>query len=109
MQFTNLITGETVHPADWQLALRPGDLYRIDRPMLGALAADMQGVIDLMDDITIYGEILNAEGCEEGFFNVYAYSALSPVGEEGILCILDPTARISRAEFEAARAAGWTQ
>lgn len=107
MQFINFITGETVVPEDWRLALRPGDFYRIDRPVIGALARHLQGYIDVLDDVTVYGEILNSKDCEEGFFNVHAYSTWTPIGEEGIICILEPTAKISREEFEAARAAGW--
>ena len=58
--------------------------------------------------VLIYGQILDSRNCEPGFFNVIAYSAMCPNGEEGELCILDITRVINRDEFEMARRECWT-
>ncbi len=107
MQFTNLFTGQTITPQLWQEELRPGDHYVIEKPGMGLLGLDGIEWINVIDDVHIHGELLDAEGCDEGFFNVRAYSPLCPDGEEGIVCIAEITRKISREEFETARRQGW--
>jgi hypothetical protein len=53
----------------------------------------------------IYGQILEARS--EGYFWVKAYSAWCLQGSEGHLCVVEPTRKITPAEFEKARANGW--
>ncbi len=104
MQFYNGITGETVSSQPWQEKLKPGDCYVIDNPAIGLL---LEGQVMPIPDIQIYGQVLNANGCDAGFFNVRAYSAICPEGETGMICVMEPTRIISPAEFEDARRNGW--
>ena len=103
MEFTNIITGEPIVPLPWQLELKPGDLYIIENPSISLMGS---GTINL-EDIAVYGEILDAKNCAKAFFNVRAFSRYCPKGEEGLLCIVEPTRRITRGEFDAAREKDW--
>ena len=107
MQFYNMITDQIVSPHYWQMELKPGDFYVIESPLIGVQLPDLIDVQTLVN-VLIYGQILDARNCEPGFFNVIAYSAMCPNGEEGELCILDITRVINRDEFEMARREGWT-
>jgi hypothetical protein len=104
MKFTNILTGETVTPEDWQLALKPGDYYTIESP---TLAVAGQRVGPPTGPPTVYGRIENDEDCEPGFFWVQAYSQWCPEGEFGLMNICDPSRTLTEAEFEQARAEGW--
>jgi len=105
--FYNLITDQIVSPLNWKAEPKPGDHYVIKNPLVGVRIPDM---IDIQPQayVLIYGQILDARNCRPGFFNVIAYSALCPNGEEAELCILDITRVINRDEFEAARRECWT-
>lgn len=104
--FYNQITGQAVEPTDWQLQLKPGDYYLIDRPTI------------MMGDEThtgpnCYGHIIgntpdpDEPAYPEGFFLVRAYSQWCPKGELGLFCIVEATRQLTEAEFEAFRAQGW--
>ncbi len=108
MQFTNMFTGQTITSQPWQDELRPGDHYVIEKPGMGLMGMEGMEFLKAIDDLLIHGEILNAEECEEGFFNVRAYNSYCPDGEEGIVCIAEITRKISREEFETARIGGWS-
>ena len=107
MQFYNLITDKRVSPLSWQAELKPGDYFVIECPLIGVQLPDLMEV-EMLANILIYGQILDARNCELGFFNVIAYSVMCPNGEEGEICIMDVTRAINRDEFEAARREGWT-
>jgi hypothetical protein len=109
MQFVNLLTGKTINSMPWQDELDPGSFYAIENPVIGMLNVDGFDPITIPDNVIVYGEILNADGCDEGFFNVRAYSTYCPDGEEGLFCVADATRRISREEFESAREKGWIE
>ena len=108
MQFTNMFTGQTITSQPRQDELRPGDHYVIEKPGMGLMGMDRTEYLKTIDDLLIHGEILDAEGCDEGIFNVRAYSSYCPDGEDGIVCIAEITRKISREEFEAARKSGWS-
>jgi hypothetical protein len=91
-KFFNVFTGFQSKPLPWQKQLRVGDYYEI-------------APLDGSNFPTIYGQILEVKG--EGFFKVKAYNALCLQGSEGQLCVVEPTRKISPAEFEKARANGW--
>jgi len=92
-KFFNALTGAAqVAPAEWQLQLKPGDYYVIES-FVSSLPA-------------IYGQIIKPAE-EKGFFRVKAYSAWCVEGEEGTLCIVEPTRKLTRAEFEAAQKRNW--
>ena len=107
MQFYNLITDQMVSPRYSHAELKPGDYYVIEGALIGVQFPDL---IDIQAQtyVLIYGQILDARNCRPGFFNVIAYSAMCPSGEEGELCILDITRVINRDEFEAAHRECWT-
>ena len=107
MQFYNLIADHIVYPRYSQVELKPGNFYVIESPLIGVQFPDL---IDFQAQayVLIYGQILDARNCEPGFFNVIAYSAMCPNGEEGELCIWDITRVINRDEFEMARRECWT-
>ena len=107
MQFYNMITDQIVSPVYWQAELKPGDYYVIESPLIGVQLPDLMEV-EMLANILIYGQILDARNCEPGFFTVIEYSAMCPNGEELEICILDVTRVINRDEFEAARREGWT-
>jgi hypothetical protein len=90
-KFFNALTGAHVAPAQWQTKLRSGDYYVIE-----SFTSSLP---------TIYGQILKPAG--KGFFQVKAYSAWCMEGQEGILCIVEPTRKLTRAEFETAREKNW--
>jgi hypothetical protein len=104
MEFYNFVTGQTVTAQPWQLELKPGDYYCIETP--GAAFIDEVGVQDLGDVPTVYGRIERADD-EESFFLVRAYSQACPDGETGLMSACEPTRKLTEAEFEAARLAGW--
>jgi hypothetical protein len=105
--FYNLITDQMVSPLHGHAEPKPGDHYVIKSPLVGVRIPDL---IDIQPQayVLIYGQILDARNCRPGFFNVIAYSAMCPSGEEAELCILDITRVINRDEFEAARRECWT-
>lgn len=108
MQFRNLITGEMVTPTDWQRQLAVGDYYMIARPV--AAAVDLAGTTHTYDDMpAIYGQIIDNEGCQPGFFWVRAYSELCPHGESGQMNICEPTRKLTAEEFAVAQARGWKE
>lgn len=101
MKFRHMITGEMVEPTDWQLGLQVGDYYRTDQSV--AMVGET-----IFDNIpTIYGHIESDEECEPGWFLVRAYSQWCLKGELGLMCIIEPSCKLTQEEFEAARAAGW--
>jgi hypothetical protein len=104
--FYNMITGQTISPKPWQEHLRPGDYYMIENPIIGLVSPNRVDAQEV-NDAPVYGIIIGAEDCEPGYFWVRAYSILCPGGEEGVMCIVDPTRVISREEFETARRNGW--
>ena len=97
---------QTVESAPWQDALKPGDYYLILNPFVGVLAG---GEVKLAEnlDIPIFGQLLDAEGYEPGFFFVCAYSWMCPDGENGLVCIIEIIRTLTPAEFEVARRANW--
>ncbi|MCJ7432251.1 MAG: hypothetical protein MUO77_02050, partial [Anaerolineales bacterium] len=54
----------------------------------------------------IYGEILGA-ALEKGYFHARAYSVWFPKGNEGMVCVVEPTRILTRQEFEHARTRRW--
>jgi hypothetical protein len=99
MEFRNMITGALITPTDWQLALKVGDCYEIANST-GAVGDGVR--FQIFDMPTIVGELI--EAAEPGYFYARGYSADCPDGEIGLVCICDPTRKLSRAEFEAALA-----
>jgi hypothetical protein len=91
-RFFNALAGAQVAPAKWQSQLKSGDYYVIESfvPSLPS----------------IYGQIIKPTR-ERGYFRVKAHSAWYAEGEEGILCIVEPTRKLTQAEFEAARKKNW--
>ncbi|MBI1793367.1 MAG: hypothetical protein HYR70_04160 [Chloroflexi bacterium] len=92
--YFNALTGAQTVPTAWQKNLKDGDFYEI-APVDGSAFP------------TIYGKILEVR--DEGFFWVKAYSAWCPQGEEGLLCIVEPTRRITQEEFRAAAENNFTK
>jgi len=101
--FINLLTGQAVEPAEWQLALAVGDYYLNDRPVVA-----INGGMFLDDVPNIYGEIVSSEGCRPGMFITRGYSQWCPEGELGLFHICEATRQLTADEFEAARKEGWT-
>jgi len=85
--YYNVLTGAQVYPYDWQLKLQKGSYYEIVSECFP----------------TIYGFIFEPFR-EKGYFHVRAYSEWCPGGQEGTLCVVEPTRILTRQEFEAARA-----
>ena len=90
--FFNALTGAQTQPLPWQKELRVGDYYEI-APLDGSTYP------------TIYGQILEVR--DEGFFWVKTHSAWCLQGIESLLCIVEPTRKISQAEFDIARMNDW--
>ena len=88
--FYNPMVGAEVIPDDWQAKIKKGDYYEIVSENLP----------------TIYGVLLEPFR-EKGYYHVRAYSAWCPCGEEGMLCIVEPTRILTRQEFEYARTRRW--
>jgi len=105
MEFRNMITGQAVRPAPWQLDLKIGDYYTIAAPTAAMGDGEHFEVFDDMPPV--YGEIVDDEECAPGYFLARGYSAWCPDGELGILNICEPTRRLTAEEFTAARARGW--
>ena len=103
MQFINILTGEPIEPQPWQMELRPGDLYVIENPVVGLQG----GGVTTLYNVTFFGVIIDDQDCDPGFFNVLTYSRYCPKGEEGVVCIVEPTRTIPPEEFDAARKKGW--
>ena len=91
LSYFNALTGAEVRPDEWQMKLRKGDFYEIN-------TGDQSFP-------PIYGEIL--DGPEKGYFKVKAYSQWCPEGQQGLLCLVEPTRKITRDEFEVARGSKW--
>jgi len=107
MEFVNLFTGQTIQTQAWQEALSPGSYYAIDNPGVGVLSGNATDFFGVIDGLTVYGEIISAEDCDEGFLLAKAYSAACPEGELGMMHVSQASRQISRVEFELAREAGW--
>lgn len=105
MQFRNIITGQLLTPSDWQAALQVGDYYEIAFPIAAAGDGQRFDIFDRMPHI--YGQIESDEECQPGFFWVRAYSTDCPRGEVGSFNICEATRKLTREDFEAARARGW--
>lgn len=88
--YYNFLTGAQVAPYDWQTKIRKGDYYEIVTENLPV----------------IYGVILEASHTT-GYFRVRAYSTWCLCGQNGIMCVVDPTRMLTRQEFEYARAQHW--
>ena len=88
--YYNFLTGAQVTPDDWQMKIKKGNYYEIVTENLPI----------------IYGVILETAR-EKGYFRVRAYSKWCPDGEEGILCVVEPTRILTRQEFERARTQRW--
>ena len=88
--YYNALTGVQVTPDEWQAKIKKGDHYEI--------------VTECFP--TIYGEILEPFR-EKGYYRVHAYSEWCPDGQEGTLCIVEPTRILTRQEFEKARIRQW--
>lgn len=109
MQFINIFTAQTVTPAGWQLALKPGDYYCIAQPVVAIvdLATGVAENYGLNDVPAVYGRIEKPIPNAPGNFWVKAYSQWSPKGESGLMCICDPTHLLTEEEFSQAKANGW--
>ncbi len=90
--YINALTGFQVAPQPWQKKLKAGDYYEIE-PLDGSAFP------------VIYGLILK-EICS-GYLWVKAYSIWCVDGEEGSLCIVEPTRRITKEEFDMAQNNNW--
>jgi len=88
--FYNTLTGAQVSPDDWQTKIKKGDHYEIVSEFFP----------------TIYGVILEPFR-EVGYYRVRAYSEWCPGGQEGTLCVVEPTRVLTRQEFESARTHHW--
>ena len=88
--YYNALTGAQVTPDGWQTKIKKGDYYEIVSECFP----------------TIYGVILEPFR-EIGYYRVRAHSAWCPGGEEGTLCIVEPTRILTRQEFEQARVRRW--
>jgi len=88
--YYNFLTGAWAIPYDWQTKIRNGNYYEIVTENLPV----------------IYGVILEASH-KEGYFRVRAYSAWCVYGQEGTLCIVEPTRILTQQEFEYARTRRW--
>ena len=89
--YYNALTGAQVAPDAWQMRIRKGDYYEI--------------VLESPFPI-IYGVILEAAP-EKGYFRARGYSEWCPDGNEGMLCVVEPTRKLTRREFERARTRRW--
>ena len=72
--YYNFLTGAWVLPYDWQEKIRKGDYYEIVTENLPV----------------IYGVVLEASH-KNGYFRVRAYSAWCLNGQEGTMCVVEPT------------------
>jgi hypothetical protein len=106
MEFTNILTGQTIKPEAWQLALKPGDYYCIEQPA-PAIIDQATSQVEFFAAPAVYGQIQDNEDCDPGFFWVEAFSAWCPDGEVGHLNICDPTHLLTEEEFNQAKANGW--
>jgi hypothetical protein len=88
--YYNALTGASVIPDDWQTKIKKGDYYEIVSECIP----------------TIYGVILEPFR-EIGYYHVRAYSEWCPNGQEGHLCIVEPTRILTRQEFDYARSQHW--
>jgi hypothetical protein len=77
----NMLTGEWMTPEPWQQELTVGSCYVIHHPVVAVDGRQIPGAP------TVYGEIIDGEGCEEGFFYARAFSEYCPEGEIGLMCI----------------------
>ncbi len=81
-------------PDDWQTKIRKGDYYEIASECFSACIP------------TLYGEVLEPFR-EIGFYHTRVYSAWCLGGEDGVVCIVEPTRMLTREEFEYARTRRW--
>ena len=88
--YYNFLTGAWVFPYDWQAKIRKDDYYEIVTENLPV----------------IYGVVLEASH-KKGHFRVRAYSAWCLNGQEGTMCVVEPTRILTREEFEYARTRRW--
>jgi hypothetical protein len=88
--FYNALTGAHVTPYDWQTKIKKGDHYEIVSECFP----------------TIYGVILEPFR-EVGYYHVRAYSEWCLGGQEGTLCVVEPTRILTQQEFEEARSQYW--
>jgi hypothetical protein len=88
--YYNALTGAQVTPDGWQTKIKKGDHYEI--------------VTECFP--TIYGVILEPFR-EIGYYRVRAYSEWCLDGQEGTLCIVEPTRILTRQEFEQAQIRHW--
>ena len=88
--YYNFLTGAWVLPYDWQEKIRKGDYYEIVTENLPV----------------IYGMVLEASH-KNGHFRVRAYSAWCLNGQEGTMCVVEPTRILTLQEFEYARQKRW--
>jgi hypothetical protein len=89
--YYNFLTGALVVPDHWQMKIRKGTYYEI--------------VLESPYPM-IYGVILDITQ-ERGYFWVRAYSTWCPDGEEGMLCIVEPTRMLTKREFVRAQQRRW--
>lgn len=99
-------SGLFIYSQPWQDAIKPGDHYMILHPFMGVSSGGEIRTAEYLD-FPVFGEILDAEGCEPGFFNVCGYSSMCQDGEYGLISILDPTRILTPEEFEAGQDANW--
>jgi len=92
--YYNQLVRVEMTPEDWQTKIRKGDYYEIASECISDCIPKIYGVI-----LEPFREI--------GFYRVWAYSAWCPGGEEGTLCIVEPTRILTRQEFEYARTRSW--
>ncbi len=88
--YHNFLTGALVTPYDWQTKIKKGDYYEIESECIP----------------TIYGVILEPLR-EIGYYRVRAYSTWCLGGQEGKICIVEPTRILTQQEFEFARTRRW--
>ena len=79
-----------MYPDDWQTKIKKGDYYEIVSECFP----------------TIYGVILEPFR-EIGYYRVRAYSEWCLGGQEGTLCIVEPTRILTTQEFDYARRKHW--
>ncbi|MCB0207693.1 MAG: hypothetical protein KDJ52_00095 [Anaerolineae bacterium] len=118
MHFINRITGQTVTPEPWQLALKIGDYYIneyatlivgeavFDRiPNIYGQLVDQEDAVSSIYDPIMGNPIDNSE--TNGFFWAKTYSQWFPDGELRGFNICEATRQLTAEEFDQARENGW--
>lgn len=108
MKFKHIFTGQWIEPEAWQADLQVGDHYYIEQPQAMLLSTNNPDEFQSKYQTPpVYGRIESAENCPTGYFYVEGFSQWCPEGEHGLMCIVEPSRKLTPEEFERARAAGW--